>query len=64
MADENVCLAFAELVGPLTVISMELEDDEELHVASYSSPVAAERTVVLFEPSKRHYSALEPGFGS
>ena len=54
MADETVCLAFAKTIGPLTVVSKA----NAIDVALYSSPLEVERTIVLFEPTRRHYSAL------
>ena len=56
MADETVCLAFAKTIGPLTVVSVSKAN--AIDVALYSSPLEVERTIVLFEPTRRHYSAL------
>ena len=59
MADENVCMAFAKLVGPLHVVSCHADVDEfPPCLATYTSPIQADATWVLFEPSARHYSAL------
>ena len=56
MADETVCLAFAKPIGPLTVVSVSKAN--AIDVALYSFPLEVEHTIVLFEPTRRHYSAL------
>jgi hypothetical protein len=56
MADETVCLAFAKPIGPLTVVSVSKAN--AIDVALYSFPLEVEHTIVLFEPTIRHYSAL------
>ena len=44
MADENVCMAFAKLVGPLHVVSYHADVDEFPRPATYTSPIQADAT--------------------